>query len=583
MKKVFQNWACICCVFALLLTGIPLSAAAAAQTTFHLRIEGSSQTVLNEDVPLTAGETLENALKTVLDAQKISYTFSPSQYGDYIDSIGSDTGASNYSTYWSIYQNGTYASEGISSLTPAAGDDIVLAFAATDTLYPTVSVSPAAPAAGQPLTFHVTGSDGATSSNVAGAIVTFNGQNQTTDANGDAPFTAPAAGSYTYSVRDDRSGQPPLLVRIDDAPLTVSADTLSSSGSSSSSLSGSSAASSSAISAPAAPSALDTSVAGAVKGAAAALGNDDSDWTAFALARAGYAIPGGYLPDAAAVIAQGDLDAITLAKYVLVLRAAGADPTNFNGVNLVDQLYEQTNVGHTGLNGYIFALLALDSADYTPPSNAVISKPSLLSAVLAAQNTDGGFGLSAGYSDVDITAMVLAALAPHLSETGVQAAVTRGLAYLAAQQRSDGGFIARGSTTESAESAAQVIIALSSLGVNPSSDAQFLQNGNSPLSNLLSFALPSGAFAHVSGGNADTIATQQALEGLAAYQRLEHGGRKLFDLRDTTASVQRVTPTPSAEPGVNNPYTGGDAPTGALAAVSLAAVAVLLLSRRRRT
>lgn len=582
MKKVFQNWACICCVFALLLTGIPLSAAAAAQTMFHLRIEGSSQTVLNEDVPLTTGETLETALHDAL--AKINITPIYDAYG-MLQTIGSDSNdEANWSKYWYFYQNGKDPGVGISQLKPAAGDSILVEFIASDTLLPSVTVTPLSPKAGQSVTFHVTGSSYSIGSQVIEhATVTFNGQNQTTDANGDAMFTAPAAGSYTYSVRDDRSGQPPLLVRIDDAPLTVSADTSSSSGSSSNSSSGSSAASSSATSAPAAPSALDTSVAGAVKGAAAALGNDDSDWTAFALARAGYAIPGGYLPDAAAVIAQGDLDAITLAKYVLVLRAAGADPTNFNGVDLVDQLYEQTNVGHTGLNGYIFALLALDSADYTPPSNAAISKPSLLSTILAAQNTDGGFGLSAGYSDVDITAMVLAALAPHLSETGVQAAVTRGLAYLAAQQRSDGGFIARGSTTESAESAAQVIIALSSLGVNPSSDAQFLQNGNSPLSNLLSFALPSGAFAHVSGGSADTIATQQALEGLAAYQRLEHGGRKLFDLRDTTASVQRVTPTPSAESGVNNPYTGGDAPTGALAAVSLAAVAVLLLSRRRRT
>lgn len=579
MKKAFRNWVCICCAFALLLAGIPLSAAAAAQSTFHLRIEGATQTYLNEDVPLTSDETLEQAYTAALDAEHIPYDQSYSDsMGYYINSIGGESGSSSNGTYyfWSIYQNGASASVGVSSLKPAAGDDIVMAFIAwPGTLYPSVSLSPATPVAGKPFTFHVTGSDGGTSSNVDGATVTFNGQSKTTDTNGDVTFTAPAAGNYTYRVEKNGSGPAPLLVRIDNAPLTVSADASSSSGSSSSSPSGSSSVSSSTTSTPTTSSALDTSVASAVKGAAAALGSDTSDWTAFALARAGYPVPGAYLPDAAAAIAEGNLNAITLAKYVLVLRAAGADPTNFNGANLVNQLYTQTNVGRTGLNGYIFALLALDSADYTPPANATVSKASLLSTLLAAQDKDGGFGLVTGYSDVDITAMTLTALAPHISETGLQAAVTKGLAYLAGQQRANGGF-----STNASESTAQVIIALSSLGINPASDAQFLQNGNSPLSNLLSFAVSGGAFAHVSGGGANTIATQQALEALTAYQMLEHGGKRLFDLRNTSASVQRVTPSTGF--GVSNPYTGGGAPAGAVVAVSLAAAAVLLLSRRRK-
>lgn len=624
MKKAFRNWVCICCVFALLLISIPgLSAAAAASNTFHLCIEGSTQTILNENVNLTTGETLDTALKAELDAHNISYKVTKGAYGDYIESIGSDAQAADSSTYWSLYQNGSYASVGMSSLQPANGDDIVIAYSAMDTLYPKVSISPSTPVAGQPFTFTVTADKTTYDSNwnpttttvsVSGATVAFNGATQTTDASGHATFSAPsAAGTYHYSIRQDRSGQAPLLVRLTNVSLTVSSSSSSSSSPSNTSSSGSSSSSNIAPGSSTTNSTStvsDETVTKAAQSAASILSNDASDWTAFALARAGYAVPSAYLSSVADDLTQnGDtMRAITLAKYVLILRAADADPTNFNGINLVDKLYSQTNVGLTGLNGYIFTLLALDSADYTAPANAAVSKTNLVSTILSAQNTDGSFALAAGLpGDVDITAMTLSALAPHVKEAGVQDAVSKALAYLASRQQSDGGFISSGSTAESSESTAQVIIALSSLGIDAASNAQFLQNGHSPLSNLLTYATQDEGFAHVSGGAADTTATQQALEALTAYQRFEKGADSLYNLRDaqastlsspstgssSTASITSSTSntvsasnasgsTAASTAAVPNPDTGTTQPTGAVTAVILTAGAVMLLTRRRK-
>lgn len=49
--------------------------------------------------------------------------------------------------------------------------------------------------------------------------------------------------------------------------------------------------------------------------------------------------------------------------------AAGEDPTNIEGYNLVQAIYNG-NVTKQGLNGVAYALIALDSANFEVPSSA---------------------------------------------------------------------------------------------------------------------------------------------------------------------------------------------------------------------
>lgn len=63
----------------------------------------------------------------------------------------------------------------------------------------------------------------------------------------------------------------------------------------------------------------------------------------------------------------------TYEKGVLGLLAAGKDPTNFDNINLVEKIYDcdEQTMKNGGINIYLYALLALDAANFYVPENAV--------------------------------------------------------------------------------------------------------------------------------------------------------------------------------------------------------------------
>ncbi len=109
--------------------------------------------------------------------------------------------------------------------------------------------------------------------------------------------------------------------------------------------------------------------------------------------------------------------------------------------------------------------------------------------------SDGGWALSGTKSDPDMTAMAIQALAPYYEKnSGVKTAVEKALQTLSNMQDENGGFASFG--TENLESAAQTVIALSTLNVELLSDEAFVKNGKSVLDYLLSYQLSDGAFKH---------------------------------------------------------------------------------------
>ena len=130
----------------------------------------------------------------------------------------------------------------------------------------------------------------------------------------------------------------------------------------------------------------------------------------------------------------------------------------------------------------------------------------ILQALVAAQEPEGGFGLTVGNSDVDLTAMTLQALAPYQNSTvtytgtsgesvTIREVVRRALAWLSDQQTAEGDFISWDAAN--LESTAQVIIALCSLGVDPATDARFVKNGISAVDGLMRYRLDDGTFRHI--------------------------------------------------------------------------------------
>ena len=272
-------------------------------------------------------------------------------------------------------------------------------------------------------------------------------------------------------------------------------------------------------------------------------GSVGGDWLIFGLARSGVKVPQKYFDayyenvEAAVREKNGVLSDRKYTEYsrtVLALTAIGKNPADVAGFDLLKPLADFEQVTRQGINGTIFALLALDSGNYEIPENpdaaVQATRQMYVDELLARALPDGGWTLTGGEPDVDITAMTLQALAKYRDQADVTAAVERGLAVLSSLQEPDGGYASWGSSNS--ESVAQVIVALTELGV-PLDDERFVKNGVTVEDALLRFAQESGAFVHVlDGGGDDGMATEQAFYALASIHRAETGETTLYDMTD---------------------------------------------------
>lgn len=68
----------------------------------------------------------------------------------------------------------------------------------------------------------------------------------------------------------------------------------------------------------------------------------------------------------------------------------------------------------------------------------------------------------------------------------------------------------------------QVLVALSTVGINAHKDSRFIKSGNSALDALCAFYV-GGGFAHMANGGANSMATEQAAYALCAYDRFLSG------------------------------------------------------------
>ena len=239
-------------------------------------------------------------------------------------------------------------------------------------------------------------------------------------------------------------------------------------------------------------------------------------------------------------------------KRVLVLTAEGKDARNVGGYNLFKYISDLSLVKEQGLNGPIWALLAVNChPEYSFPDNPSAkeqnSEEALVNFLLQSELPGGGWALMGSNADSDVTGMTLQALAPYYHKAGyenVTAAIDRGLARLSEMQNDSGGYSTMGVETE--ESCAQVITALCSLGIDPETDSRFIKGGHWTIENLITYHIAGSGFMHVkagagnNGGAAagalDGMATEQGYYALVAYQRLKDGKTGLYDMSDVSIS-----------------------------------------------
>lgn len=223
-------------------------------------------------------------------------------------------------------------------------------------------------------------------------------------------------------------------------------------------------------------------------------------------------------------------------KMSIIGTSLGMDATDLYGHNFVEKIYNNEKMTNQGLNGPIWALIALDSKGYAIPENGKWNRGKLVNEILNSQNDDGGFGLTdKSGSDVDITAMTLQALSNYLDNKDVKSAVEGGLEYLSKNQQSDGGYNSKWAG-DSSESVSQVIIALTSLNIDPAMDARFIKDNNL-IDKLLSYQGEDGGFKHLKGEGSTVIPTEQALRALVSYQLFLNGEGKLYVMNDEVPAV----------------------------------------------
>ncbi|EJR75716.1 DUF4430 domain-containing protein [Bacillus cereus] len=272
----------------------------------------------------------------------------------------------------------------------------------------------------------------------------------------------------------------------------------------------------------------------------------ESDWVAIALSRSGKNVPIeaklNYVKSVTEKVEKriNRFSATDLARTIIMMNAMSVDPKNVGGHNLVQKLYESDKVN--SVTGYAFALLAFDTKKYEIPVESKWNRVALVEALLNNQHTDGGWtynssGSKDSASSVDVTGMVLSALAPYQERSDVKPAIQKAVAYLYNEQLQNGGFSADGQ--ENSNSTAQAIIGLSLV---KDVDQNRLHKA---MQNLLSYQLSNGEFKWLpSDQNGNGMATEQALLALLQFKEM---GKSIYDWSNVDAG-NVIKPKPIEEP-----------------------------------
>ena len=298
------------------------------------------------------------------------------------------------------------------------------------------------------------------------------------------------------------------------------------------------------------------------------VGSIGGEWAVIGLARSGYAVPNEYWNNYYNTVEEyvkscdGVLHNKKYTEYsrvTVALTAIGADPANVAGYNLLTPLGDFEKTIWQGINGPIWALIALDTGDYEMPVNTKAetqaTRQMYIDEILRRQLNDGGWNLTDeggnGKSDPDITGMALQALAKYQSQPAVKTATDKALNCLSNMQDDNGGFSSWG--TANSESVVQVIVALCELGIDYN-DSRFVKNGFTLLDNLMTYRNDDGSFRHTANGSgSNQMAAEQGFYGIVAVMRAMQGKNSLYRMSDAitfTESTETVIGLKNKNPDV---------------------------------
>lgn len=282
------------------------------------------------------------------------------------------------------------------------------------------------------------------------------------------------------------------------------------------------------------------------------VGSIGGEWAVIGLGRSSYSVPESYYDKYYQNVEKyvkdlkGNLNDKKYTEYsrlILALTAIGKDPQNVGGYNLIEPLGDFDKTIWQGINGSIFALIALDSGDYTMPvcstAKTQATREMYIDEILSCQLSDGGFALAGNTADADITGMALQALAKYQDRKSVKAATDKAILALSNKQDATGGYGSMGVTN--AESTVQVLMALCELGIDVN-DSRFVKNGHSLTDNLLTYYKKGSGFTHLVDGSSgvNLMSTEQAFYGLVNLERVTTGKNSLYRMDSKDEKLNSV-------------------------------------------
>lgn len=263
-----------------------------------------------------------------------------------------------------------------------------------------------------------------------------------------------------------------------------------------------------------------------------------SEWYVYALAQSGDYDFTAYTAALEGYVSENDIkSSVSRQKYALVLMATGSES------GIIEETAEAT-VGQQGIMSLVYGLHLLNNG----VSCGEYTAEKVIAEINALQLEDGGWAITGEYGDVDVTAMVLQAIAPYYNDEAVKITADNALALLSERQLEDGDFASYG--VPCAESTSQVLTALSALGIDPVTDSRFIKNENTVFDGLNKYRLSDGSFCHKEGGAADNNATVQAFYSLTAYKLMTEGEGNFYIINNTKSDIQyeaEILPAEEAE------------------------------------
>ncbi|MBQ7974261.1 MAG: S-layer homology domain-containing protein [Clostridia bacterium] len=260
------------------------------------------------------------------------------------------------------------------------------------------------------------------------------------------------------------------------------------------------------------------------------VGSVGGEWSVIGLARSDMTIPDEYfdgyyervekyVKDRSGILHERKYTEYS--RVIIALTAIGRNPSDVGGYNLLMPLGDYSKTVWQGINGAVWALIALDCGDYEIPlnPNAEIqaTREMYIDYILEKQLPDGGWAMQGTEPNADITGMALQALSGYRSMEKVNTAVEKALSC------------SRTMSYNNSEGYVQMIVAYCGLGIEPPFEIPDEYRTGRGFRHLLTDT------------DINLMATEQCLYALVAVERFENGKPWLYDMSDAVPVIESDT------------------------------------------